>query len=200
MLSLRRLASLGLLMLLVPAPSGAAPCTTATTQCTEWIDVPGSAGRQLVYRTYPTGTRNPDLTRALILVHGASRDADNYFRHALAAAFLAGALENTIILSPRFASNNGDGCRDAFGDRELKWQCNGPGRWTVGGAATDESKVTSFDVVDEMLRRLARREIFPNLRAIVVAGHSAGGQFVSRYQLANQVHERLVSWKRIQLQ
>jgi pimeloyl-ACP methyl ester carboxylesterase len=191
MLSLRRLASLGLLMLLVPAPSGAAPCTTATTQCTEWIDVPGSAGRQLVYRTYPTGTRNPDLTRALILVHGASRDADNYFRHALAAAFLAGALENTIILSPRFASNNGDGCRDAFGDRELKWQCNGPGRWTVGGAATDESKVTSFDVVDEMLRRLARREIFPNLRAIVVAGHSAGGQFVSRYQLANQVHERL---------
>jgi hypothetical protein len=94
-----RFASLGLLMLFVPAPSGAAPCTTATASCTEWIDVPGSAGRLLVYRTYPIGTRSYDVTRALILVHGASRDADNYFRHALAAAFLAGALENTIILS-----------------------------------------------------------------------------------------------------
>ena len=42
-----------------------------------------------------------------------------------------------------------------------------------------------------MLRRLARRDVFPNVRAIVVAGHSAGGQFVSRYQMANHVHEPL---------
>jgi acetyl esterase/lipase len=33
--------------------------------------------------------------------------------------------------------------------------------------------------------------LFPNLRAIVVAGHSAGGQFVARYQMANRVHDTL---------
>ena len=191
MLRFRLAAALGLLVPLVPAPSGAASCTTATALCTEWIEVPGSAGRLRVYRTYPTGTRNPDVTRALIVVHGAGRDSDNYFRHALAAAFLAGALENTIILSPRFASNNGEGCRDTFDERELNWQCNGPGRWTAGGAAGNNNTVTSFDIADELLRRLARREVFPNLRTIVVAGHSAGGQFVSRYQMANEVHERL---------
>jgi pimeloyl-ACP methyl ester carboxylesterase len=190
-MGLGQLALLGLLMLLVPVPSGAASCTSATAACTEWIDAPGRTGRLLIYRTHPIEIRNPDIAGALIVVHGAGRDADNYFRHALAAAFLAGALDNTIILSPRFAANNGDGCRDTFADRELKWQCNGPGRWTAGGTAADETTFTSFDIVDEMLRRLARREVFPNLRAIVVAGHSAGGQFVSRYQMANEVHERL---------
>lgn len=186
-----RFSLLVLLVLVVPTASDAAPCTTATPACTEWVEAPGSTARLLVYRTYPSATRNPDITRAVIMVHGASRDADNYFRHVLAAAFLAGALDDTIILSPRFASNNGDGCRDTFADRELKWQCNGASRWTAGGAAIDEGKVTSFDMADEMLRRLARKDVFPNLRAIVVAGHSAGGQFVSRYQMANHVHDRL---------
>ena len=141
-----RFASLGVLMLLLPAPSGAAPCTAAMASCTEWIDVPGSAGRLLVYRTYPIGTNSPNVTRALILVHGASRDADNYFRHALAAAFLAGALENTIVLSPRFASNNKEGCRDTFADRELKWQCNGPGRWTAAVSYTHLTLPTIYSV------------------------------------------------------
>ena len=31
----------------------------------------------------------------------------------------------------------------------------------------------------------------PNLKGIVVTGHSAGGQFVTRYEMANQVHETL---------
>jgi hypothetical protein len=38
---------------------------------------------------------------------------------------------------------------------------------------------------------VARKELFPSLRAIVVAGHSAGGQVVNRYEMANQVHDRL---------
>ena len=50
---------------------------------------------------------------------------------------------------------------------------------------------TSFDVMDEILMRLARSEAFPNLRSIVLAGHSAGGQFVGRYQMSNQVHDKL---------
>jgi hypothetical protein len=33
--------------------------------------------------------------------------------------------------------------------------------------------------------------LFPNLRAIVFAGHSAGAQFVIRYQMSNRVHEQL---------
>ena len=104
----------------------AAACTTATPACTEWLTMAGGPGRTLVYRTYPLGTRNDGITRAFILVHGASRDAHNYFRHALAAAFLAGALENTIVIAPRFASNEGGSCRDTLALNEINWSsCSG---------------------------------------------------------------------------
>jgi hypothetical protein len=46
-------------------------------------------------------------------------------------------------------------------------------------------------MADEILRKLARKDVFPNLKTIVFAGHSAGGQFVTRYEMANQVHDTL---------
>jgi hypothetical protein len=42
--------------------------------------------------------------------------------------------------------------------------------------------------MDEILRKLANKKNFPNLKTIVVAGHSAGGQFVTRYEMTNKVH------------
>lgn len=177
-------------VMLMARPALAAPCITPSG-CSEWVTLGSGAARVLVYRSIPLTSPNLEVTRAVVVVHGAGRDADNYFRHVLAAAFLAGGLENTVLISPRFASNNGEGCTDTVADQEATWQCNGPARWTAGGSAIDNERVTSFDVADEILRRLARRESFPNLRAIVLAGHSAGGQFVSRYQMANQVHETL---------
>ena len=178
------------LILLTTSQVFAAPCTTAT-ECSEWVALPKTTARVLIYRSFPLSVRNTEITRALVVIHGASRDADNYFRHALAAAFLGGSLDNTVIISPRFASTNGDGCADKVTDREATWHCGGPSRWTAGGGSVADADVTSFDVIDEILRRLARTDSFPNLRAIVVAGHSAGGQFVSRYQMANQVHDAL---------
>ena len=172
-------------------PVWAAPCTTATAECTEWVTLPEGSSRLLVYRTYPLEARNEGITRGLIMVHGGGRNGDDYFRDSLAAAFLAGALEDTIVISPRFASNDGDRCRDTLAESELNWQCSGPERWGVGGGANDNGRVTSFDVAEEILRKLARKETFPNLSAIVVAGHSAGGGFVTRYAMTNQVHEHL---------
>jgi hypothetical protein len=171
--------------------AAAAPCTTANHACTEMVGPPGAQGRTLVYRSYPLETRNTAVTRGVIVIHGLGRDADNYYRHVLAAAFLAGALEDTMLIAPRFASNEGGRCQDELATGELGWHCQPRNdTWRTGGAAVN-SEVTSFDIVDELLRRLVRKEVFPNLRTLVVAGHSAGGQFVSRYQMANQVHEGL---------
>src|SRR5438132_1077211 len=71
------------------------------------------------------------------------------------------------------------------------WPCGGPSRWTSGGASFGNTAITSFGVIDQLLGKLAAKKAFPNLSAIVLTGHSAGGQFVSRYQMANQVHETL---------
>ena len=178
------------LLLLVTMAAVEGPCTAAAPECTEWITFAGGPARSLVYRTYPLDTRNEKITRALVMVHGAGRDAHNYFRTALAAAFLAGSLEDTIVMAPRFASNDGRGCRDSLAADEVSWACSG-NSWRSGGPAAGNDKLTSYDFMDELLRKLARKEVFPNLQAIVLAGHSAGGQFATRYEMANTVHEAL---------
>jgi pimeloyl-ACP methyl ester carboxylesterase len=176
-----------------------APCTSATPACAEWIKPAGQPSRVLVYRSYPLETRNENITGAFVFVHGILRDADNHFRTALAAAFLAGALNDTVILAPRFASNSSvagnqpGNCRDAIAEDEANWICEAqrPDTWRSGGAEVGMGKLSSFAFMDEILRRLARKEMFPNLKTIVVAGHSAGGQFVIRYEMLNQVHDTL---------
>lgn len=173
---------------LTQSPRTAGPCIAATSECTEWVTVGGGPGRSLVYRTFPLDTRNEAITHVLVVVHGAGRDADNYYRSALAGAFLAGELESAIVIAPRMASNDGQRCRDELGPNEISWNCS---TWRSGGPSLSHPDVTSFDFLDEILRKVARREVFPNLKAIVVTGHSAGGQVTNRYGMTNRVHDDL---------
>ena len=173
-----------------PAPVQQPPaaCTVASSECTEWISVGGGTGRSLVYRSFPLDVRNEAITRAVIVVHGAGRDADNYYRSAMAGAFLAGALQTAVVVAPRMASNAGPGCRDTLAQNEISWDCNA---WRSGGPSPSHPAATSFDFLDEILRKLSRRDVFPNLRGIVVTGHSAGGQVTNRYGMSSKVHDSL---------
>jgi pimeloyl-ACP methyl ester carboxylesterase len=167
----------------------AAPCTTATPECTEWVALGGGPARSKIYRTYSLGTPNAAVHRALIMVHGTNRNADHYFRTAVTAAFLAGALPDTVVIAPSFLSSD-EHCNDKLEPNEVSWSCGGDS-WRSGGTSTSNKDLTSFDFVDELLRKLADKKMFPNLTNIVIAGHSAGGQFVSRYEMANRAQDNL---------
>jgi hypothetical protein len=182
------LARVALLSLLSLSAFAAEPCTSAKPECTEWVRFGAGPSRSLIYRTHSLETRDERIVRALVIVHGMDRDADDSFRIATAAAFLAGALEDTVVIAPRFASAASAGCRDALAPGELNWPCDS---WRSGGAALNNDDVTSFDFMDRILRQLASRQAFPNLKVIVVTGHSAGGQYAERYAMGNTVHERL---------
>jgi pimeloyl-ACP methyl ester carboxylesterase len=170
-------------------PPVSAPCTAAVAACSEWVRLGTGGARSMIYRSYPLGKRNRGVRRALIMVHGALRNADHYFTTASGAAFLAGALGDTIIIAPAFRSAEGE-CKDALAPDEVSWSCGGDS-WKSGGASPRHPALTSFDFLDEVLGKLADRRVFPNLEIIVLAGHSAGGQFVTRYEMANKVHEHL---------
>src|SRR5262245_34959752 len=180
---------IALLTLAASTPAAAAPCTAAAAECISWVSPGETTARLLTYTSYPLDKRNENVTRALVAVHGAARNGDNYFRTGVAAAFLANALDDTIVIAPRFAANGGE-CKDRLAENELNWPCTGL-NWRIGGAAVNNAALTSYDLADEILRKLARKENFPNLKTIVFAGHSAGGQFVSRYQMSNQVYDTL---------
>src|ERR1044072_8402536 len=111
----------GLAFFLPVAAFGAACVSTA--ECTEWISFRNGPARSMVYRTYSLTEKNENIRRAFILVHGAGRDADNYFRNALAAAFLAGALDDPIVIPPRFPSKTA-GCNDKLAEHEVNWPCS----------------------------------------------------------------------------
>jgi len=157
-----------------------APCVTSTTPCEQWVTLGAGPARSMVYSTYPLDKPNKSITRALIMVHGADRNADHYFATAAAAGFLAGALENTIIIAPRFIAGS-----DKPEVNEVVWPDRGDS-WRSGGASPSNPTLSSFDLADEILRKLADKKTFPNLSHIVVAGHSAGGQFATRYEMSNK--------------
>ena len=142
----------------LPARAVAAPCTTPTSACAEWITLGGGHARSLVYRSYPLDGRNDRIRRALIMVHGSDRDAQGYFQIGIAAARLAGALDDTIVISPRFASRDGLTCRDTLAAEEINWPCEG-NSWRSGGNASGTT-LTSFDLADEILRKAAARPSF----------------------------------------
>jgi pimeloyl-ACP methyl ester carboxylesterase len=169
-------------LLAVQSAAAQAPCTHPVAACERWVTFGAGPARSMAYGSYSLTTRNPSITRALIMVHGAGRNADHYFETAMAAAFLAGALDNTIVLAPRFAAG-----RDTVKENELLWP-EGGNSWRAGGPSPKNAAITSFDFVDEMVKKLADKKVFPNLTAIVVAGHSAGGQYATRYAMTNKVH------------
>jgi len=162
--------------------AAAAPCVTTAAACTEFVTLGGGPGRSMIYRTYSLDTRNDAVRRALIMVHGTNRNADHYFETSIAAAFLAGALEDTVVIAPHMIDQS-----DKPESNEIVWENS----WRTGGPARTTPSLSSFDFVDEILRKLANKTTFPNMKAIVVAGHSAGGQFANRYEMSNKIHDTL---------
>ena len=168
----------------VPAAAQRAvtPCTHSTTACQRWLTFGSGPARSMVYASYPLDVANPAITRALIMVHGAGRNADRYFETATAAGFLANALTNSIVIAPRFMAG-----RDSAAPNEVAWP-EGGNSWRAGGMSPNNPTISSFDFIDELVRKLSNKRTFPNLRSIVVAGHSAGGQLATRYAMTSKVH------------
>jgi pimeloyl-ACP methyl ester carboxylesterase len=159
-----------------------APCVSPIPACERWVTLGAGPARSMAYASYPLDAPNPSVTRALIMVHGTNRNADHYFATAMAAAFLAGAVENTIVIAPHIIAS-----QDTPAANEVVWP-NGGDSWRSGGMSTSHPTLSAFDMMDEIVRKLANRKTFPNLRHVVVAGHSAGGQFANRYAMANKIH------------
>jgi hypothetical protein len=142
-----------------PAPALRSACTTATPACTEFVTLGSGPARSLIYRTYALDARNDGIRRALIMVHGTNRNADHYFSTATAAAFLAGAIADTVVISPRVASAAGN-CRDKLDTNEVSWSCTGDS-WRSGGSAASHPDLTSFDFVDQIPAEAREQEHVP---------------------------------------
>ena len=61
-------------------------CRTATPDCTEKLPLGEDQKFALIYRSYPLEQRNDKVQRAMIIIHGAGRNANDYFSTGMASA------------------------------------------------------------------------------------------------------------------
>jgi len=170
-----------LIPLLAALPLAAAPCLTPDASCSERLPV--GKGHVLVYRSHPlAGPSAPGVKLAYIMVHGTGRNASEYFAWTLASTAAAGRLGTTAVAAIHFKARTESGV-DPVADGELYWSSEG---WKSGQAALNGSEF-SYDAMDALVRAFADRSRFPGIEEIVVAGHSAGGQYVQRYAASNTV-------------
>lgn len=116
-----------------------------------------------------------DVTRAVVMVHGwGRRDLQAAER---AAAQAGAATDGVLRVAPQFLIQADVDAHHLPTDT-LRW---GPNAWAAGHNAQGPVPISSFDVLDAILSRLADPQRFPALRTVVLAGHSAGGRLVQRY-------------------
>ncbi|KAG1255655.1 hypothetical protein G6F68_010176 [Rhizopus microsporus] len=88
---------------------------------------------------------------------------------------------DTLVLAPRFPGSIDSGFGGMAAWRKASWE---DGEESIQ-AAGRPAPVTSFQVLDDLLRSLDDRKRLPTLANIVLAGHSAGAQLVQRYAVLN---------------
>jgi pimeloyl-ACP methyl ester carboxylesterase len=130
----------------------------------------------------------PGIDRAVITLHGRRRDADVYLAAAENAARAAGAAaKSSLLIVPQFLAGT-DVRHHRLPPALLYWTLES---WMGGEAAEGPAPLSSFEVIDAILDRLADRATFPNLAHVVIAGHSGGGQVAQRYAVLGCSGDRL---------
>ena len=157
------------------------PCTSATGECLQTVSIEaGGTGGFDFYSSFPIYEERAEwqeLEAAIIVVHGANRDANNYFNF-LTATLQAINLEDKVVLIAPFFKNNQEASANG-----LYWTNTG---WRDGNNSLGPVAVSSFAVVDKLVEQLADKTHFPVLKKIIVTGHSSGGLFTHLYAAANQ--------------
>ena len=90
------------------------------------------------------------------------------------------------MVAPQFL-NDSDVKRHHLAPQVLRWNGND---WMAGDASTSPGQISSFGALDQIIKHLGNRTLFPALKEIVVAGHSGGGQVVQRFAAVDLSPER----------
>ncbi|MBN3723168.1 alpha/beta hydrolase [Burkholderia sp. Ac-20379] len=117
----------------------------------------------------------PGITRAVIVIPGWPRR--DLTSGEYAARIAGPSARDALLITPQFLTAK-DIAAHRLPDTMLRWREDD---WPRARLSTGPVAISSFEIVDEIFKRLANRTLFPNLRMIVLAGHSAGGQYVQRY-------------------
>jgi hypothetical protein len=150
-----------------------APCvSTYEGDCLGTITF-SNGSKMHYYRNFPFNTPNSEVTKAIIVIHGHDRKPHLSFNSMIQAAKAVDAESDSVIVVPHFKTRD-----DKPASAHLYWTSAG---WKQGNLSVSYPRTSSYTVIDKIVAILNKDGRLPNLREIVIVGHSAGGQFVNRY-------------------
>ncbi|WP_285348643.1 alpha/beta hydrolase [Pseudomonas sp. ME-P-057] len=138
---------------------------------------------------------SPQVQRVVIVFHGRLRNAQTYLRSVERAANQSRQRSKTLLIAPQFLDEK-DIAAHRLPDAVLRWHAND---WMAGEKSLGAKPVSSFVVIDHILKRLSDSKLFPNLKEIVIAGHSGGAQVVQRYAMIGGKEDALLKKEGIKL-
>jgi hypothetical protein len=135
-------------------------------------------GRSLFsfYTNHSIQKENANIERAIITIHGSVRNADTYFKSVWGLSKRREVENKTLVISPHFKISGDQLLKD-----ELVFDYEG---WWIGHNSL-RAKISSFSVIDFFIKHLSNRDLFPNLKTLIITGHSAGGHLTQRLALGS---------------
>ncbi len=125
------------------------------------------------------------VTQIVVMLHGRLRDADAYIRSIQRALAASSVNANEVmLLVPQFLAT-ADVEHYRLTDDCLHWEWTS---WMGGLDAVGPAPLSSFDVLDALIDRYPLE--LPQLREIVVAGHSGGAQVAHRHAILSDAAGR----------
>ena len=130
---------------------------------------------------------NATIKLAVLIVHGAGRDAKPSFDSALQMVAIGNVpKEEVLVIAPQFL-NQYDNATNSDGSKALYWHGID---WIFSEKALN-GPVSTYGAIDRIVALLSDRNRFPALQRIMIVGHSAGGQLVQRYAMVGRATDAL---------
>ena len=177
---------------LAPTQSCASTCTNTSALFN--VSITEATGRGMPYwrpSTQPAlGEYDEDVTAAIIIQHGDFEYATDfvcYVWNMLRMEFVNETQWGARIhvIAPQFWAQDEQSVEHTVWsahahESTLWWQ--DASAWMDGGASQEfaGNRVSSFSVYDEIIAKLGNMQIYPNMKTVIVAGFSTGGEFVQR--------------------
>lgn len=130
--------------------------------------------------SHDLSSKNHSIARLIYSIHSASYSAKSYFNRATALVDKVPAQKNkTLIIAPHILPKRI--IDNPQQSNILYWEF--PAFWGTSRGMFNDKRVTisSYEVTDRFLEYVVTSGNFPNIKTIIILGHSGGGQMVNRY-------------------
>ncbi len=132
----------------------------------------------------PMDQANLNIDTVVIMTHGSDCNAQTYFDTVIIEARALNIQSHVLAIAPHFKTPTDTA--DTLLPNELSFDDEA---WLRGAGSLQDSSVTSFAAVDEMVKRAVNPNLFPAVKTVVITGHSAGGQLTQRYALGSRLEQ-----------